>query len=88
MDKDIIKALQAKIKAEHQFKLLIERELELLEDILSKHPEIKREWIETMDSDSEYNRIEKKAYELQDVSYQLESNADIDINDDGTVVIR
>ena len=88
MDKDIIKALQAKIKAEHQFKLLIERELELLEDILSKHPEIKREWIETMDSDSEHNRIEKKAYELQDVSYQLESNADIDINDDGTVVIR
>ena len=88
MDKDIIKALQAKIKAERQFKLLIERELELLEQILAKHPDIKREWLKAMDDDSEHKRLERKAHDSYDKLLQAMNTANIDINDDGTVVLR
>ena len=88
MDKDIIKALQAKIKAERQFKLLIERELELLEQILAKHPDIKREWLKAMDDDSEHKRLERKSQDSYDQLLQTMNKANIDINDDGTVVLR
>lgn len=88
MDKDIIKALQAKVKAEHQFKLLIERELDLLDDMLDKHPEVKREWLQAMDNDSEHQRLERKGQDSYEALLQAMNTANIDINDDGTVVIR
>lgn len=88
MDKDIIKALQAKVKAERQFELLTERELDLLEGVLAKHPDIKREWLQAMDSDSEHQRLERKAQDNYEALLQAMNTANVDINDDGTVVLR
>ena len=88
MDKDIIKALQAKVKNNNTYEVMVERELELLEQILAKHPEIKREWLQAMDNDAEHKRLERKAQDSYDKLLQAMNTANIDINDDGTVVLR
>lgn len=88
MDKDIIKALQAKVNNNNIYAVMVEREFELLEGILAKHPDIKREWLKAMDSDSEHQRLERKAQDSYDKLLQAMNTANIDINDDGTVVLR
>lgn len=88
MDKDIIKALQAKVNNNNIYEVMVERELTLLEDILAKHPEIKREWLKVIDSDPEHQRLERKSQDSYDKLLQAMNTANIDINDDGTVVIR
>lgn len=88
MDKGIIKALQVKVNNNNIYEVMVERELELLEDILAKHPEIKREWLQAMDSDPEHRRLERKSQDSYDQLLQAMNKANIDINDDGTIVIR
>ena len=88
MDKDVIKALQAKVKNNHIYEVMVERELELLEQLLAKHPEIRAEWLKAMDSDPEHKRLERKSSDSYDELLQAMTTANIDINDDGTVVIR
>lgn len=88
MDKDIIKALQAKVKNNNLYEVMTEREFELLEGVLAKHPDIKREWLKAMDSDAEHQRLERKSQDSYDELLQAMNKANIDINDDGTVVIR
>lgn len=88
MDKDIIKALQAKVKNNNLYEVMTEREFELLEEVLAKHPDIKREWLKAMDSDTEHQRLERKSQDSYDELLQAMNKANIDINDDGTVVIR
>ena len=88
MDKDIIKALQVKVNNNNLYEVMVERELTLLEDILAKHPDIKREWLKAMDSDSEHQRLERKSQDSYDKLLQAMNKANIDINDDGTVVLR
>lgn len=88
MDKDIIKALQAKVNNNNIYEAMVGRELELLDGVLAKHPDIKREWLQAMDSDSEHQRLERKAQDSYDKLLQAMNTANIDINDDGTVVLR
>lgn len=88
MDKDIIKALQAKVNNNNIYEVMTEREFELLEEVLAKHPDIKREWLKAMDSDTEHQRLERKSQDSYDELLQAMNKANIDINDDGTVVIR
>lgn len=88
MDKDIIKALQAKVNNNNIYEVMVERELELLEEVLAKHPDIKREWLKAMDDDLEHQRLERKSQDSYDQLLQAMNKANIDINDDGTVVIR
>lgn len=88
MDKGIIKALQAKVNNNNIYEVMVERELELLEDILAKHPELKREWLQAMDNDPEHQRLERKSQDSYDKLLQAMNTANIDINDDGTVVLR
>ena len=88
MDKDIIKALQAKVNNNNVYEAMVGRELELLDGVLAKHPDIKREWLKAMDNDSEHQRLERKAQDSYDELLQAMNKANIDINDDGTVVIR
>lgn len=88
MDKDIIKALQAKVNNNNIYEAMTEREFELLEEVLAKHPDIKREWLKAMDSDAEHQRLERKSQDSYDQLLQAMNNANIDINDDGTVVLR
>lgn len=88
MDKGIIKALQAKVNNNNIYEVMVERELELLEDILAKHPELKREWLQAMDNDPEHQRLERKSQDSYDKLLQAMNTANIDINDNGTVVLR
>lgn len=88
MDKDIIRALQAKVNNNNIYEVMTEREFELLEEVLAKHPDIKREWLKAMDSDAEHQRLERKSQDSYDELLQAMNKANIDINDDGTVVIR
>ena len=88
MDKGIIKALQVKVNNNNIYEVMVERELTLLEDILAKHPDIKREWLKAMDDDSEHKRLERKSQDSYDQLLQTMNKANIDINDDGTVVLR
>lgn len=88
MDKDVIKALQAKVKNNNLYEVMVERELELLEQLLAKHPEIRSEWLKAIDNDPEHQRLERKNSDNYDELLQAMNTANIDINDDGTVVIR